>query len=251
MHIEYEEIVRAKVPALHGRDARYNKLVLETLALYGPLIKYDVFKALKSKGVKYYPTISRRIDDLKERGYLAVAGKRMTTVGKRREESPTYALTWRGFIASLVIETVIEDITSVLENNPLLKFDLPYEMPKEMVINILKEMFTPIEVGTIARALLVGFLRVIPRNIELIEEGNYIAYLVPALTEVPEIREKFEEKDLNRFLQIPGLLELLLDLVKTYERQLSEVLNGIQLIKRELARYSKSRKAKPLKSSLF
>ena len=70
MHIECEEIIRAKVPAFQGRDAKNNKLVLETFALHGPLIKYDVFKALKSKGVKHYPTISRRVDDLRKRGYL-------------------------------------------------------------------------------------------------------------------------------------------------------------------------------------
>lgn len=242
MHIEYEEIIRTKVPAFQGRDAKNNKLILETLALHGPLIKYDIFKALKSKGVKHYPTISRRVDDLKKRGYLDVAGKRLTTVGKRREESPTYALTWRGFIASLVIKTVIEDIPRVLENNPLLKFDLPHDIPKEMVVNVLKKLFTLREIGIIARALLVGFLRALPRNIESIKQENYLAYLVPGFTEVPEIREKFEEKDLTKLLQIPGLLELALDLVKTYEGQLSEALKGIRVIKRKLARYIKSEK---------
>jgi DNA-directed RNA polymerase subunit RPC12/RpoP len=161
----------------------------------------------------------------------------LITVGKRREDSPTYALTWRGFIASLVTETVIGDIPSVLRNNPLLKFDLPHEVPKEMVINVVKELFTPREIGIIARALLVGFLRALPRNIESIKQENYIAYLVPGLAEVPEIREKFEEKDLTRLLQIPGLPELALDLIKTYEGQLSEVLKGIQVIKRELTKY--------------
>lgn len=241
MHIEYEEIIRTKVPALQGRDAKNNKLIFETLAFHGPLIKYDIFKALKSKDVKHYPTISRRVDDLKKRGYLDVAGKRLTTVGRRRDESPTYALTWRGFIASLVIETVVGDIPQVLENSPLLKFDLPYEVPKEMVVNVLKELFTPREMRIISRTFLMGFLRALPRDIELIKQENYLAYLVPGFAEMPEIREKFEEKDLTKLLQIPGLLELALNLVKTYEGQLSEALKGIRLIKRELARYIKSR----------
>ena len=242
MHIECEEIIRAKMPAFQGRDARNNKLVLETFALHGPLIKYDVFKALKSKGVKHYPTISRRVDNLRKRGYLDVAGKRLTTVGKRREESPTYTLTWRGFITSLVIEKVIEDIPSVLENNPLLKFDLPYEIPKEMVINVLRELFTPRETKIIARTLLVGFLRALPRNIESIKQENYLAYLVPGFAEVPEIREKFEEKDLSKLLKIPGLLDLVLNLIKTYEKQLSELLKGIRVMKSELAQYIQSAK---------
>jgi hypothetical protein len=243
MHIEYEEIIRTKVPALQGRDAKNNKLILETLALHGPLIKYDIFKVLKSKGIKHYPTISRRVDDLKKRGYLDIAGKRLIIVGKRREESPTYALTWRGFIASLVIETVIEDIPRVLKNNPLLKFDLPYEAPKEMIINVLEELFTPREMRIIASTLLIGFLRALPRNIESIRQENYLAYLVPGFKEMPEIMEKFEEKDLSKLLQIPGLLELALNLVKTYEEQLSEALKGIRVIKRELAKYIRTRKA--------
>jgi hypothetical protein len=244
MHIESEEVIKAKISAFRGRDERNNKLVLETLALHGPLIKYDIFKTLKSKGVKHYSTLSRRVDDLKERGYIAVAGKRLIKVGKRSEKSPTYALTWRGFIASLAIESVTENIPDILEKNPLLKFSLPYEVPKEMVINVLKELFTPREIGIIARALLVGFLTALPRNIESIKQENYLAYLVPGLAEVPEIREKFEKKDLTKLLQIPGLLDLVLDLVKTYEEQLSEMLSGIRVIKRELAKYINA-KAKP------
>lgn len=237
MHMEYRELVRAKVPALHGRDAKNNRFILEILALHGPLIKYDIFKALKSKGVKHYPTISRRVDDLKKRGYLDVAGKRVITVGKRREHSSTYALTWRGFITSLVIESVVWNIPRVLENNPLLKFGLPYEVRKEMVVNVLNELFTPREMRIIARTLLLGFLRAVPRDIESIKQENYLAYLVPGFAEMPEIKEKFEEKDLTKLLQIPGLLELALNLVKTYEGQLSETLKGIRVIKRELARY--------------
>ena len=244
MHIESEEIIMAKVPALRGRDARNNKLVLETLALKGPLIKYDIFKELKSKGVKHYPTISRRVDNLKQRGYLNVAGKRLIVVGKRRERSPTYSLTWRGFIASLAIETVIEEIPTVLKSNPLLEFDLPYEVPRKMVISVLRELFTSREIGIMAHALLVGFLRALPRNIESIKQENYFAYLPPAFVEAPAIKEKFERKDLNRLLQIPGLLELALHLVKTYETQLADVLRGIRVIKTELTNYVKPRKGR-------
>jgi len=246
MHIEYEDLIRTKVPALHGRDAKNNKLILETVALHGPLIKYDIFKALKSKGVKHYSTISRRVDDLKKRGYLDIAGKRLTIVGKRREESPTYALTWRGFIASLEIETVIGDIPRVLETNPLLVFDLPYKVPKEMLVNVMRELFTPLEMRIIARTLLIGFLRALPRHIESVKQENYLAYLVPGFAEMPDIREKFEEKDLTKLLQIPGFLELALNLVKTYEGQLSEALNGMRVIERELERNIKSRKARAL-----
>ena len=240
MHIE-AELIKAKIGAFRGRDERNNRLVLEALALNGPLIKYDIFKTLKPKGVRHYPTLSRRVDDLKERGYIAVAGRRPIKVGKRSEESPTYGLTWRGFITSLAIESVTEDITEVLENEPLLKFDLPHRIPKEMVVNVLRELFTPTEIGIIARAVLVGFLRALPRDIESVKQENYLAYLVPGLTEVPEIRERFEKKDLTKLLQIPGLLELVSSLVETYEGQLSQALSGIRVIKGELARYKSTR----------
>lgn len=244
MHTESEEIIMAKVPAFRGRDARNNKLVLETLALKGPLIKYDIFKELKSKGVRHYPTISRRVDNLKQRGYLNVAGKRLIVVGKRKERSPKYSLTWRGFVASLAIETVKEKVLTVLENNPLLKFDLPYEVPKEMIINVLKELFSSREIGIAAHTLLVGFLTALPRNIESIKQENYFAYLVPGFLETPKIRERFERKDLNKVLQIPGLLEFALDLVNNYERQLSDMLIAIQIIKKELTKHIKSRKTR-------
>ena len=233
MHIEFEELVRARVHALQGRDAKNNKLVLETLALQGPLIKYDIFKALKQRDVKHYPTISRRVDDLKKRGYLDVAGKRLITVGKRSEESPTYALTWRGFIASLSIESVIREMPRVLENDPLLEIPVP----KEMAISVLKELFTPRENEIIMRALLEGFLRALPRDIESIEQEKYIAYIVPAMVETPKIREKFEEKDLTKLLQIPGFLDFVWDLIDTFERQLSDSLSSIRIIKKELCKY--------------
>lgn len=241
MHIELEGM-KTKVPVFRGRDAENNKLILEVIAFQGPLIKYDVFRSLKSRGVRYYPTISRRIDDLKKRGYLAVAGKRTISVGRRKEKSPTYALTWRGFIASLMIAPVIKDVPRVLECNPLLKFNLPFQAPKEMITNVIKELFSLKEIETIARVLLVGFLRALPRNIELIEQEKYLAYLVPGIIETPEIREKFEGKDLRRLLQIPGLLGWILDLVTTYEGQLLEAVKDIQILKQGLSKYVDSQK---------
>jgi len=233
MHIEFTELVRAKIPVLRGRDEGNNKLVLETLALQGPLIKYDIFKALKTKNVKHYPTISRRVDDLKERGYLQVAGKRPIKVGKRSEESFTYALTWRGLVASLTIDIVAKEISTVLKINPL--FEIPFS--KEMVINVLNELLTPREMRIVVYALLEGFLRALPRDIESIEQEKYIAYIIPALVETPKIQEKFEEKDLTRLFLIPGFLEFVVNLVNTFEKQLEDSLAGVQAIKRELDNY--------------
>jgi len=233
MHMEIEEILRARIPAIQGRDAKNNKLVLETLALHGPLIKYDIFKALKVRNVRYYPTISRRVDDLKERGYLGIAGERTITVGKRREASPTYALTWSGFIASLTIERAIRDIPKVLENSPLLKFPVP----RDMVIGVIKELFIPKEIETITRAIFMGFLKALPRDIESIEEEKYLAYIIPGLLEAPEIKEKIEKKDLSKLLQVPGFLEFVWNLIDSFETQLSESLKGIRIIRKRLQKY--------------
>ena len=164
--------------------------------------------------MEHYPTISRRVDDLKNRGYLDTVGKRLIIVGKRTQESPTYALTWRGFIAGLAIETVAREIPKVLKNNPLL--EIPF--PKEMAISVLSELLTPKETEVLAHALLFGFLNAIPRDIESIprdiesvDQDKYIAYVIPALVETSEIRERFQKKDLSRLFQIPGFSEFVMD----------------------------------------
>lgn len=157
--------------------------------------------------MEHYPTISRRVDDLKNRGYLDTVGKRLIIVGKRTQESPTYALTWRGFIAGLAIETVAREIPKVLKNNPLL--EIPF--PKEMAISVLSELLTPKETEVLAHALLFGFLNAIPRDIESVDQDKYIAYVIPALVETSEIRERFQKKDLSRLFQIPGFSEFVMD----------------------------------------
>lgn len=244
MHIEFEEFVRTRIPAFRGRDERNNRLVLETIALQGPLIKYDIFKALKPRNVKHYPTISRRVDNLKKKGYIDAAGKRVITVGKRIEESPTYGLTWRGLIASLATETVAREISVVLKNNPLLK--IPF--PKEIVTSVLNELFSPRETEIIVHALLEGFLRAIPRDIESIEQEKYIAYLVPAMVETPEIREKFEGKDLARLYQIPGFLQFVMGLIDASERQLTDALVGVQMIKKGLSTHIQTTQKRRIES---
>jgi len=245
LHIEFSELVGAKIPALQGRDEKNNKCVLEILALQGPLIKYDIFKALKPKGVKHYPTISRRVDNLKERGYLSISGKRTTTVGKRKEKSYMYSLTWKGFIASLPIGTVAREVPKVLKNNPLL--GIPF--PKEIAVKVLSELFTPCEIELVAKALLEGFLRAIPRDIESVEQDKLIAYVLPAMVETPEIRERFEKKDLTKLFQIPGLLDYVLSLINTSEKQFSDLLAGIRTIKKELGRHAQASKKVKKRSS--
>jgi hypothetical protein len=88
--------------------------------------------------------------------YLKEAGKRATRRGKQTKQS-LYGLTWRGFIASLTIKKVRENILQVLKRNPLLAFP-----EKETVLPILEDLVTKQELETIARSVLEAFLKTIP-----------------------------------------------------------------------------------------
>jgi len=237
LYIE-KELVESKIAVLRGRGSVNNGAVLETLALEGPLIKYDLFKELKNSGKKIiYPTISRRVDDLVDRGYLEIAGTRTIVVGKRKDESSTYGLTWKGFIASLTIETVAQDILKVLEKNSHLKFPFSRKAP----LRIIREIFTKGELKLIGQALLTGYLRAIPKDLEYIKPEQYLAYLLPALTEAPKIQEKFKEKDLYGLLEIPEVFNFISKLLDDTEKKLEESLLGIKEIKKELNKYLKTK----------
>jgi hypothetical protein len=136
-------------------------------------------------------------------------------------------------------------VPTVLKNNPLLK--IPF--PKKLVVRALDELFTPREIEVIVHALLEGFLRAIPRNVESIEQEKYIAYLVPAMVETPEIRERFEGKDLSKLYQIPGFLDYTLNLVNNAERQLADALAGVQTVKKELNMYIQETKKQKMKAN--
>lgn len=228
MYIE-KGLVESKIAIFRGRGSENNMLTLKTLALKGSLIKYDLFKALKELGKEtHYPTISRRVDNLLGRGYLEIVGKRTITVGKRKEESSKYGLSWKGFIASLTIEPVAENLLRVLEVNPHLK--LPF--PRKPTLRIIREIFTDRELKIIGKALLTGYLKAIPKDLESLKPEQYVMYLLPAMTEAPQIREKFEEKDLSGLLQIPEVLNFVSKLLDDTEKMLEETLLDIREFKR-------------------
>jgi len=244
LHIE-KELVESKIAVLRGRGSANNGAVLGTIALEGPLIKYDLFKELKNsrRGI-IYPTISRRVDDLVDRGYLETVGTRTIVVGKRKDESSTYGLTWKGFIASLTIETVAQDILRVLEKNSHLKFPFPRKVP----LRIIGEIFTKGELRLIGQALLTGYLRAIPKDLEYIKPEQYLMYLFPAFTEAPKIQEKFEEKDLSRLLQIPEVSEFISKLLNDTEKMLEEPLLGIKEIKKGLSKHLRTKEDESIKT---
>jgi len=242
MHIHLKELIITKIPAFQGKAASNNRLILKTLAIEGPLIKYDIYKVLKPVGVKHYPTISRRVDDLRGRGYLETAGTRQIRVGKRIEESSTYDLTLRGIVACLAIEDVRKNVFAFLERSPLLERLLPKSSYEQIILDVVNELFNQNELETISRALLEGFLRAIPENIELLKEEEYIAYIIPAIIKSPKIWDRLAPKDLSKLFQIEGLPEWLFRIIDDFEAQLTQTLRAIQPIKTQLYEYMKSTK---------
>jgi len=218
-------------------------LILKTLALDGSLIKYDIFKALKESGEEtHYPTISRRVDNLLGRGYLEIVGKRTITVGKRKDKSSKYGLSWKGFLASLTIESVAQGILNVLVKNPQLK--LPF--PRKATLRIVREIFTDRELKIIARALLTGYLKAIPKDLEFLRQDQLVAYLLPAITEAPQTQEKFEEKDLSRLLQIPEVLDFVSKLLNDTEKMLEEGLQNIREFKKKFLESEENKSMEPI-----
>ena len=105
-HKAYENIL--KIIPIFGdkRSAERNLEILEILAYWGKLAKYDLTKKVLSAeklvkvekldmdGRYLYPTIKRRVDNLHSRGYLKVFGTR--TARKRGDEINLYGLSHKG-----------------------------------------------------------------------------------------------------------------------------------------------------------
>lgn len=185
-YTNFDELLKLKIPALR-RAAENNTHILNHIASNGPLLPYDVFNNLKDKGIYTrtdYPTVNKRIRALKKKGYLSETGKRRIKRGKQTKES-LYGLTWKGFIASLSIKEVRENIVQVLRKNPLLT--LP---EKESILYILEEITTPKELEIISNSLLEAYLRVIP-NLEMIRDDQLWVWFF-AINEFPQFPENFK-----------------------------------------------------------
>ena len=216
LHSNFNELVKVRIPVLGNRAAENNKAILGKIALEGPLLKYDVSKSL-NLSLSGYGTISRRIDALTRTGYLEEAGKRATRRGKQTKQS-LYGLTWRGFIASLTIKEVRENILQVLKRNPLLAFP-----EKEIILPILEDLVTPQELETIARSVLEAFLKTIP-NLELVENEpmSILAWLLSIKEEI-KLPDGFKlsriPKDAWELLDRPSIFNVVKDKIVPLVKQ--------------------------------
>jgi len=232
LHINFDELCELKIPALRGRAKTNNLLILETIAMCGPLLKYDVWKKLKERGIAEYSTITRRIDVLRKKGYLAEAGRRLTERGKQKAES-MYGLTWKGFIASSVSEKVRKNILEVIEKGPLLV--LP---EKEFVLLVINEVFEVRELERIVYFLIYGCLRVIP-NLEDIREEELVVWILHGATEIPPDLLRInattkKTKDLTKLLDNPRILqyvkERIIPMIAEWEKNFFVLFHFLRLI---------------------
>ena len=226
-HINLDELLPLKIPIFSGIGADNTALILEHIATNGPLLKYDIFKNL---GFVRYSTVSRRIDDLRKRGYLAEAGKRSTTRGKRLEES-MYGLTWRGFVASLSSQKVRANITDVLRKNPLLT--LP---EKESILVVLDEIITPEEFETISRPILEAYLKAIP-NLELISDDQLWVWFF-AIKDFPRLPDNFKlskmPENALELLDRPAILKVVKERIAPLIKQKTEEITTLYILFRAL-----------------
>lgn len=226
-HINLDELLPLKIPVFSGIGADNTALILEHIATSGPLLKYDIFKNLC---FVRYSTVSRRIDDLRKRGYLAEAGKRSTARGKRIEES-MYGLTWRGFVASLSSQKVRANITNVLRKNPLLT--LP---EKESVLIVLDEIITAEEFETISRLILEAYLNAIP-NLELISDDQLWVWFF-AMKDFPRLPDNFKlskmPENALELLDRPSILKVVKERIAPLIKQKTEEITAIYKLFRAL-----------------
>ena len=225
-HTNVNELSQMKIPALKGIGRRNNLLILETIATEGPLLKYDVYKKLKKRGIEEYSTVTRRIDSLREKGYLNEADRRITARGKRKAES-MYGLTWKGFIASVTIEEVRENILRVLKINPLLVFP-----EKEIILPIVEEITSQEEIETITISVLEAFLKTIP-DLELIEDQQLFFMLMSALGEL-KLPKDFKlsriPDDAWELLDRPAILKVVKEKIVPFFKQYTDGIKAMYLL---------------------
>lgn len=222
-HIYFEKLVESKIPAFSGIASNNNRLILKSIALNGPMLKYSITKSAK---IGRYSTASRRIDNLADRGYLAEAGKRVTERGKKTEES-MYGLTWKGFIASIMIDEVRANMLRVLEINPLLVFP-----EKELILPLVEEIMTPQELETITISLVEALLKTIP-DLELVEDKQLFFMVMSALGEL-RLPKNFTlsriPKDAWELLGKPAILQIVKEKIVPFLKQYADGIKAMYLL---------------------
>jgi len=210
------KLVALKIPALRGKDAETNGMIIKLLALEGAQTVWNINKLL-GRSREHYPTIFRAVNRLKERGYVTKTGT--VKMAKKKGRTPTYGLTWRGFIASLTNEEVCSNVLNTLEKNPQI---LP--LPRDVVLPIAKEWLGDEQIEKLARSLFEGLIKTIPDDIESVEERVCLGYLVPTLLKLKTPLKEIKQEDLSRLLKYPQAVNWLEESVEKTIKDLKEEL---------------------------
>jgi DNA-binding Lrp family transcriptional regulator len=214
-----------RIRAFEGKDAKNNGLILEVLALNGSLIKWGILREMKTQTEISWPTVSRRVDDLKKRGYITETGKKKirVKVTKSEKPSPTYGLTWKGLIAVLTNEKVYGKVLTVLQNNPKLKLpDVFWAMIKD---------FKEKEITNMVKVM-VKEIRMIPLDLESTNISEINSYMFQALLfrVVPQIPEDYWD----RLQRNPEFLKYLYGKLLEYEKMVRKSLKDIEPAKQRV-----------------
>lgn len=208
------------IKALEGRDSKNNRLIIEALAFNSSSIKWDI---RKSVGEVSWATVSRRVDDLKDRGYIMETGKRRITVAKRDEDTPEYGLTWKGFIASLASSKIREDIVEVIEKNLHIE-------PLNKIWSLVKGVYTEDEVKYITQHLFEIF-ELMTVNLETANELEFFFNFGGALTKTDF---EFPDSIKDKLGRSPKFLTWLYEALSKQERESMKKLKQIQEWKTEI-----------------
>ena len=209
-----------------GREKSTNKTILKIIALNGSMNRYEIEK---ESGL-IYSTILRRVKALTNSGYLAVIEERPQE--KRPTENiPYYSLTWKGFITSLSIDEVIENIPTVLRNSPLLEFPLK-ETWLEFIEN--HELFSKEEIGVIAKGIFRGLIEVLPYNLELLNNEQIFFYLYLAIryVEWDKVDTKNIDERFKKIARTPDIFPYFENLRRLIEKQIEENKKNLEEVNR-------------------
>ena len=110
-----------RLEVFSGKEARLNRVILLILQSKKPLTKYDVFLEIRNiKGFKHKDskTIYRRVDALKEGGWISQQGTRPAKV---QGESKLHGLTVKGKAALKLNQKSVDEFLRTATDEQLLK----------------------------------------------------------------------------------------------------------------------------------
>jgi len=222
----YNSWISYPFPILSGKGAKNNRLVFKTLALNEPLSKYDLSKILSIQ----YPTIHRRVDNLRKLNYLDIADER---VQEKRSDQKTflYSLTWKGLIISIQIEDVCNNIIEVFRNCPLL--NIP---EKEKILDLVEshQILSKEDTKHAIELLYEAFTDVLPLNFEYLPNNVLIYYLFQSIRETnydPKYYDIINHKKVVDILKHPNIKPILMKYLDYLDFHIEKMISTKEKIK--------------------